>query len=70
RMLATRYGVEGGNLKVGGRNRSAWWREIARIRDGLSDLDGSWFAECISKEAGDGADTFFWIDSWLGGTFL
>ncbi|PNX57520.1 hypothetical protein L195_g058736, partial [Trifolium pratense] len=34
RMLAARYGVEGGRLRDGGRRGSVWWREIARIREG------------------------------------
>ncbi|MCI67206.1 receptor-like kinase, partial [Trifolium medium] len=34
RVLAARYRVERGRLRDGGRRRSSWWREIARIRDG------------------------------------
>ncbi|MCI81228.1 putative non-LTR retroelement reverse transcriptase related, partial [Trifolium medium] len=34
RVLAARYGVEGGRVKEGGRRGSTWWREIVRIREG------------------------------------
>ncbi|PNX79029.1 cysteine-rich receptor-like protein kinase, partial [Trifolium pratense] len=30
-------------------------------------LEDSWFEECISKTVDDGANTYFWIESWLGG---
>ncbi|CAJ2642053.1 unnamed protein product [Trifolium pratense] len=33
RVLAARYGVEGGRLRDGGRRGSLWWREIVSIRD-------------------------------------
>ncbi|MCI35403.1 cysteine-rich receptor-like protein kinase, partial [Trifolium medium] len=46
---------------------SSWWREIVSIRDGRGDLGGGWFGECVSKKVGDGLDTFFWSDPWLGG---
>ncbi|CAJ2657308.1 unnamed protein product [Trifolium pratense] len=45
RVLAARYGIEGGRLRDGGRRGSSWWREIARIRDGGSETGGSWFGE-------------------------
>ncbi|MCI88104.1 hypothetical protein A2U01_0109390, partial [Trifolium medium] len=41
RVLAARYGVEGGRLQVGGRRKSLWWREIASIREGGGAPGGS-----------------------------
>ena len=38
RVLAARYGVEGGRLREGGSIGSDWWRQLARIRDD----GGSW----------------------------
>ncbi|MCI29753.1 putative non-LTR retroelement reverse transcriptase related protein, partial [Trifolium medium] len=67
RVLAARYGVERGCLRTGERNRSSWWREIVRIRDGVDGLDDGWFGECALKKAGDGTETFFWTDAWLEG---
>jgi hypothetical protein len=29
-------------------------------------MDG-WFGECVTRKVGDGTDTFFWSDPWLGG---
>ncbi|GAU10913.1 hypothetical protein TSUD_426570, partial [Trifolium subterraneum] len=66
RVLAARYGVERGRLRVGGRSGSTWWREIARIREG-SELGGSWFGEHVSKRVGDGSSSFFWTDPWVEG---
>jgi len=47
-------------MEVGGRSVSSWWREIAKIRDGLPGDDGAWFGERVSKVIGDGKSTSFW----------
>jgi len=65
--LVARYGEEDERLEVGGRSGSSWWREITNIRDGLGGGGGGWFQEGVSRLMGDGADTLFWHDSWLGG---
>ncbi|GAU25751.1 hypothetical protein TSUD_216830 [Trifolium subterraneum] len=52
--------------RVGG-SGSSWWREIVRIRDGVEGLGGGRFGEGILKRVGDGTETFFWTDPWLGG---
>jgi hypothetical protein len=66
RVLATRYGMEFGRLKNGGRTGSAWWREIVRIRDGTGGLREGWFRESVTRTVGDGTNTFFWTDPWMG----
>ncbi|PNX65480.1 cysteine-rich receptor-like protein kinase, partial [Trifolium pratense] len=68
RVLAARYGVEGGRLRVGGRHRSVWWREIASTREGGEGSGGSWFGDHVVRRVGDGSDTLFRIDHWLGET--
>ncbi|GAU46950.1 hypothetical protein TSUD_180540 [Trifolium subterraneum] len=68
RVLAARYGVERGCVREGGRNGSAWWREIVRIRDGVDGLGGRWFGEGVVRKVGDGTESYFWTDPWLGGT--
>ena len=60
------YGEEDGRLEVGGRSGSSWWREIAKIRDGLGGVGGGWFQEGVSQLVGDRADTLFRHDTWLG----
>ncbi|CAJ2632912.1 unnamed protein product [Trifolium pratense] len=65
RVLAARYGVEGGRLRDGGRRGSSWWREIARIREGVDESGGRWFGEHVVRRVGDGSDTLFWTDPWL-----
>ena len=52
---------------MGGRSGSFWWREMAKIRDGLGGFDGGWFQDYVSWKVGDRVDTFFWHDPWLGG---
>jgi hypothetical protein len=42
----------------------------AKIRDGLGGVGGGWFQDCVWRKVGDGADTFFWHDPWLGGVPL
>ncbi|WJX94027.1 hypothetical protein P8452_75492 [Trifolium repens] len=66
RVLAARYGVEGGRIREGGRRGSSWWRDISRIREG-GDLGGRWFEEHVSRRVGDGSDTFFWTDPCVEG---
>ncbi|KAK2433359.1 hypothetical protein QL285_018637 [Trifolium repens] len=69
RVLAARYGVEGGRVRAGDRGGSLWWREIVRIREG-GELGGRWFEEHICRKVGDGSDTFFWTDPWVEGVSL
>ncbi|MCI17770.1 putative non-LTR retroelement reverse transcriptase related protein, partial [Trifolium medium] len=66
RVLVARYGEERGRLREGRRRGSSWWREIVRIREGVGVLGGGWFGESVSRRVGDGLDTFFWTDPWLG----
>ncbi|KAK2396169.1 hypothetical protein QL285_057836 [Trifolium repens] len=70
RVLVARYGLEHGRLREGGRGGSAWWREIVRIRDGVGGLRDGWFGESVTRRVGDGSDTFFCSDPWLGGISL
>jgi hypothetical protein len=70
RVLVARYGLEHGRLREGGRMGSAWWREIVRIRDGVGGVRDGWFGEGVVRKVGDGTDTFFWTDPWVGGSSL
>ncbi|GAU16213.1 hypothetical protein TSUD_298450 [Trifolium subterraneum] len=47
---SSRYGEERGSLCEGGRRGSSWWREIARIREGVGG-SGGWFGDCVSKKS-------------------
>jgi len=66
RVLASRYDLVGGRLKCGDRNGSVWWRDIASIRDGDASVLGSWFPENLRIHVGNGANTLFWLDRWVG----
>jgi len=39
---------------------------VARIRDGVGEGGVSWFSERVLRKVGDGVDTLFWCDRWLG----
>ncbi|GAU25491.1 hypothetical protein TSUD_218630 [Trifolium subterraneum] len=52
------------NLALLGGRGSSWWREIAKIRDGVGGLGSGWFRESVVKRVGNGAETFFWTDPW------
>jgi hypothetical protein len=43
-----------------------WWREIVKIQDGVGVEGGNWFEDNITKSVGNGFDTFFWSDCWVG----
>ncbi|PNX63587.1 cysteine-rich receptor-like protein kinase, partial [Trifolium pratense] len=69
RVLAVRYGMEGGRIRDGGRTGSSWWRGIVRLREG-GELGARWFEERVSRRVGDGTYTFFWTDPWVDGISL
>jgi len=64
RVLAARYGMEDGQLCEGGRAASSWWRDIAALRT------EDWFHRNVTRFAGDGKNTLFWTDVWVGGVSL
>ena len=68
KVLSSRYGEERGWLREGGRMGSAWWREIVKIHEGIGVKGGNWFEESISKRIGNGFNTYFWSDCWVGTT--
>ena len=41
-----------------------WWRDIAVVRR------EEWFSEHVSRFVGDGKQTLFWTDLWIGGVLL
>ena len=66
RVLVARYGELGGRLEVGGRSVSCWWREVSRIRERDGDGSSSWFHTHVLRRVGDGIETSFWYDRWIG----
>jgi len=65
RLLLPIYREEGGHLKKGGRNSSAWWRVMVDICDGLEMIVGSWFDDNIRRVVEDGGSTYFWTNNWV-----
>ena len=65
-MLKARYGEVGGRIREGGRNSSTWWMMVCRFHEGIGEGVGNWFEENIRRVVGDGRDTLFWYDRWIG----
>lgn len=66
RILKDMYGEEGGRIQEGGQNASAWWRMMCYVREGVGLGVGNWFDDNIKRVVGNGRNTFFWTDNWLG----
>lgn len=43
---------------------------MASIRDGLGDVGGAWFRDNIVRKVGNGENTLFWSDHWVGYSHL
>ncbi|KAJ9558860.1 LOW QUALITY PROTEIN: hypothetical protein OSB04_013474 [Centaurea solstitialis] len=65
RLIKSIYGMEGGlgdsesDIRGGG---GSVWKNIVKVGDGL----GIHFSDSFRKVVGDGSDTRFWKDRWLG----
>jgi len=70
RVLKARYGEVGGRNKEGGSDASLWWRLICHVREGVGTGVGNWFDGNTRRVVGNGRNTFFWTDNWLGGVPL
>jgi len=70
RVLKARYGEEGGCIRDGGRYASRWWRMICNVQEGRWASVDRWFVNNIRRVVGDGRNTFFWTDNWVGGVPL
>jgi len=70
RVLKARYGEVEGRIKEGGRYDSRWWRSICKVREGSGMVVGGWFDNNIRRVVGNGRETLFWTDNWLGGVPL
>ena len=69
RVLKARYG-EGGRIREGGRQALVWWKTVGLIREGVGMGVGNWFEDNIRWVVGDGRNTLFWYDNWIGDILL
>lgn len=53
RVLASPYGEVRRRMQERGKDGSAWWREIVKIRKGVGTNGGSWFYENILMKIGN-----------------
>jgi len=60
----------GGRIKEVGRHDSRWWRSICKFREGSGAVARGWFDNNIRRVVGNGRETLFWTDNWLGGVPL
>jgi len=70
RVLKAWYGEVGGCIREGDGYASVWWKMICRMREGVGEGVGRWFDENIRRVVGDGRNTFFWYDNWIGDVLL
>lgn len=70
RVLKARYGEVWGQLREGDRHASVWWNMICKVRDGVGEGIERWFEENVRRVVGDGRNTLFWYDTWIGDTPL
>jgi len=61
RVLSARYREEEGRVCDGGCAASAWWQVISTMRS------EEWFRGNVSRSLGNGKNTLFWTDAWVGG---
>ena len=59
-----------GGIREGDRNASVWWKTICRVREGVGEGVGRWFDVNVRMKVGDGRNTLFWYDTWVGDTPL
>jgi len=60
KVLSARYGMEEDRVKGGGREASLWWRDVhALCRE-------AWFRHNVSRVLGNGKNTWFWSEVWVG----
>jgi hypothetical protein len=67
KVLVAKYGLEDGSVMGGGGKASWWWKDMCGVREGAGLSVGRWFENNIHRKVGDGENTSFWRDKWLGG---
>jgi len=60
KVLSARYGLEEGRVKGGGREASWWWRDVHVL------CSEAWFRHNVSRVLGNGKNTWFWSEVWVG----
>jgi len=64
RLLAARYGLERGQLLAGGVRVRCCGRIL--LASGMVVVLRSWFPNNLQLHVGNGANTLFWVDKWVG----
>lgn len=70
KVLAHKYGVEGGLIKSSGRNASKCWTDLNNLGNEGTGFRRNWFMDSIAKSVGCGSDTLFWHEPWVEGGLL
>ncbi|GKB66441.1 putative RNA-directed DNA polymerase [Tanacetum coccineum] len=70
KIVKSIYGGDGGWESEGGsRFRGGVWADIIKVGKSLDRLEGD-FVNIFYKTVGDGLDTSFWLDKWVGDSRL
>lgn len=65
RIIKAKYGGPNGDWVIPRTAKaSPWWCDIRKSC--FEDPGGTWLSKSISKRLGDGSDTRFWLDLWVG----
>ncbi|KAL8527231.1 hypothetical protein ACS0TY_005202 [Phlomoides rotata] len=72
KVLESKYGrIRGGEsveeVMRGSGQWSSWWRDVVR---NTMEEKGMWFKDRLERVIGDGKNTLFWEDNWVGGEVL
>ena len=70
RVLMDQYGEVGGQIREGYKHALVWWNMICRVREGVGMGVGRWFDENVRMVVGNGRNTLFRYDTWIGDTPL
>jgi len=70
KVLAAKYGEEGGRIRLGGSNASGWWKSLCGVRDGIGIQNAGWFETRMGCQLGNGDNSPSWNDPWLDGGTL
>ncbi|MCH87323.1 ribonuclease H protein, partial [Trifolium medium] len=70
-ILLARYGSLFPSQHLGGppngfTRASLWWKNVSLLGDSTVACS-DWFSKGVSRKIGNGSDTTFWFDPWVGG---
>ncbi|PNY01891.1 DNA-directed RNA polymerase [Trifolium pratense] len=65
-VLTHKYEEVRGEIDLGGKKASTWWKDIDSISKGLFNEIDNWFEKRLFRKLGSREDSLFWDDPLLG----